>query len=368
MNKKKSDLLKNIFLETHNINNLCSGLGQFNYNLAKALSKQNTFLNEHNIILNCNNSQVKKELKDKISFNTYLPITRYPFFRIRKEFNLWHSVNQNTKIEPACNNMPYLLTVHDVNFLKEESGKRLDFRINQFKNKLKRSSALVYISEFSKKDAHAHFDIPDVPEYVIYNGNNFNANLLKHTENTQAKYIPQKPFIFSIGQVLEKKNFHTLIEMLRHLKDIHLVIAGGMNTAYAEILNQKIQQYQLENRVTLLGSITESDKIYYYKNCLAFAFPCLREGFGLPVLEAMTFGKPIFLSNKTSLPEIGGDHAFYWDNFDSKDMAKVFETGMCIFEANKDIYKAAYLKRSQEFTWEKAASDYIQVYKNILNN
>jgi len=62
--------------------------------------------------------------------------------------------------------------------------------------------------------------------------------------------------------------------------------------------------------VSLLGTISESDKIFYYKNCLAFAFPSLREGFGFPVLEAMTFGKPVFLSNKTSLPEIGGSHAF----------------------------------------------------------
>lgn len=366
MLKKTSNHYKNIFLETHNINNLYSGFGQFNFNLAKALSKETDFLDKHKIILNCNNIKVKKELKDNVSFNRYLPISRYPLFRIRKDFNLWHSVNQNTKTEPASLNMPYLLTVHDVNFMEEESGKRLDFRINQFKNKLKRSSAIVYISEFSKKDTHAHFDIPDVPEYVIYNGNNFNANLLKHTENTQAKYIPQKPFIFSIGQVLEKKNFHTLIEMLRHLKDIHLVIAGGMNTAYAEILKEKIKHYKLENRVVLLGSITESDKIYYYKNCLAFAFPSLREGFGLPVLEAMSFGKPTFLSNKTSLPEIGGEYSFYWENFDSKYMANIFEAGMSIFEANKNTYKAAYLKRSQHFTWEKAAKDYIDVYKNIL--
>mgnify|MGYP001220210979 CR=1 FL=1 len=357
---------KNIFLETHNIKNLHSGFGQFNFNLAKALSKETEFLSEYEVILNCNNKSVKDELNGNISFNKYMPITRYPLFRMRQNFSLWHSVNQNTKIEPASKNVPYLLTIHDVNFLEEESGKRLDFRINQLKNKIKRSSAIVYVSEFAKQNTHAHFHVPDIPEYVIYNGNNFINNTAEKTEINHTKYIPNKPFIFSIGQVVEKKNFHTLIEMLRFLSDIVLVIAGGLRSAYAELLKEKIQRYNLENRVVLLGNIPESDKIYYYKNCLAFAFPSLREGFGLPVLEAMTFGKPVFLSNKTSLPEIGGKHSFYWDNFDAEDMANVFEAGMNTFEGNKDAFESAYINRSQQFTWEKAAKDYVHVYKSIL--
>ncbi|WP_246073259.1 glycosyltransferase family 4 protein [Formosa sediminum] len=279
---------------------------------------------------------------------------------------MWHSVNQNTKIEPASLNSPYLLTIHDVNFIEEESGKRLNFRINQLKSKIKRSSAIVYISEFTKQQTHAHFDIPKIPEYVIYNGNNFNNNALDIIKNNQPIYTPNKPFIFSIGQILEKKNFHVLIEMLRHLKDVVLFIAGGLKTGYAEILKEKIQHFKLESRVVLLGSISESDKMFYYKNCMAFAFPSLREGFGLPVLEAMTFGKPVFLSNKTSLPEIGGDHAFYWSNFDAKDMANVFEMGMNTFEDNKDTYQTAYIHRSKQFTWDKAALDYTAIYKSIL--
>jgi glycosyltransferase involved in cell wall biosynthesis len=155
--------------------------------------------------------------------------------------------------------------------------------------------------------------------------------------------------------------------MLRFTKDISLVIAGEMKNKYAEILKQKIALYKLENRVFLLGAISEADKIYYYKNCLAFAFPSLREGFGLPVLEAMTFGKPVFLSNKTSLPEIGGKHAFYWDNFDPEYMSKVFHEGMNTFSLNEEMFTLEYKKRAQKFTWENAAKEYMNVYKSILN-
>ncbi|MFI0431364.1 glycosyltransferase family 4 protein [Mariniflexile sp. HMF6888] len=358
--------MRSIFLETHNIRNLHTGFGQFNFNLAKALSEENEFLNEHEVVLNCNNDLAKKRLGKKLSYKTYRPITRYPLFRIKEKFSLWHSVNQNTKVEPFSKDIPYLLTVHDVNCLNEEYGKRLDFRINQLKSKIARSRALVYVSEFAKKSTHEYFKIPDIPEYVIYNGNTFNNHATLAKESTFTNFIPNKPFIFSIGKLVEKKNFHTLIDMLLFLPDVDLVIAGEMKTKYAEIIKGMIQKYKLEKRVFLLGNITESDKIFYYKNCLAFAFPSLREGFGLPVLEAMTFGKPVFLSINSSLPEIGGTKSFYWENFEAQYMASVFVEGMTKFENNKDIFTSEYINRSQQFTWKNAAKQYIEVYKSIL--
>ncbi|MHA7057864.1 glycosyltransferase family 4 protein [Aquimarina sp. M1] len=370
MKNFNNDLVRSIFLETHNINNLCSGFGQFNFNLAKALSKEKDFLLEHEVILNCTNRVAKKELGSMLSYNKYRPFTRYSPFRIRKNFNLWHSVNQNTKIEPFSNKIPYLLTIHDVNFIDEYEGEQLDIRISQFKNKIERSHALVYISEFAKKSTREFFEIPDIPEYVIYNGNTYDNTIsdLKEKEYKIVNDIPNKPFIFSIGKVVEKKNFLSLIEMLRFLPDINLVIAGESKTEYGQILKQKIKEYKLKERVFLTGKITDSDKIYYYQNCLAFVFPSLREGFGLPVIEAMTFGKPVFLSTKTSLPEIGGDISFYWENFDASYMAQVFEGGMSRFERNKNAYVTAYKKHSKEFTWENAAKKYIEVYKSILRN
>lgn len=358
--------LKSVFLETHNIRNLYSGFGQFNFNLAKALSAENEFLNEHNVVLNCNSDSAKKELGKKLHYNKYFPITRYPLFRIREKYSLWHSVNQNTKIEPFSNDIPYLLTVHDVNFIEEDHGKRLDFRINQFKSKIERSRSIVYISEFAKKSTHEHFKIPNIPEYVIYNGNTFNSNSIMSTESFCTNYIPTKPFIFSIGKLVEKKNFHALVEMLLFLPDVELVIAGDSNTEYGEMIKGMIKKYQLEKRVFLVGTITESDKIFYYKNCLAFAFPSLREGFGLPVLEAMTFGKPVFLSIHTSLPEIGGTSSFYWENFEAQYMATIVAEGMTKFENNKETFTSDYITRSQQFTWENAAKQYIEVYKSIL--
>ncbi len=360
--------MKKIFLETHNINNLKSGFGQFNLNLVKALSEQTDFLKEYSIVCSCNKNEVKKEIGKTISYKKYWQITRYPFFRIRKKFDLWHSVNQNTKIEPFSDTTPYLLTVHDINFMEEDTGERLEFRINQFKEKVARSSAIVYISEFAKKSTHAHFNIPNIPEYVIYNGNTFNnsGELTPLTQESFTNVSPKKPFIFSIGQMVEKKNFSTLIKMLEFLPEIELILAGDNRTEHTNELKKLIQDKKLEHRAHIVGRITDQEKIYYYKNCLAFTFPSLREGFGLPVLEAMTFGKPVFLANKSSLPEIGGKHSFYWDHFEPEYMAQVFNKGMEKFNANKNFYIEEYTTHSKKFTWENAAKQYVEVYRSIL--
>ena len=116
----------------------------------------------------------------------------------------------------------------------------------------------------------------------------------------------------------------------------------------------------------MIGKINTEEKQFYLQHCTAFVFPSLLEGFGIPPIEAMRFGKPVFLSNLTSLPEIGGEKAFYWDNFDAKYMATIFEKGMYVFEANKTAFEKAYIERAKGFNWDKAALEYADVYRSLL--
>ena len=121
-------------------------------------------------------------------------------------------------------------------------------------------------------------------------------------------------------------------------------------------------------RVHTLGKVSENEKKHLYLNCAAFAFPSLREGFGIPAIEAMTYGKPVFLANNTSLPEIGGEHAFFWDNFEIDHMTTVFLNGMQKYNKEKEFYSDWYKQRAASFTWEKAAKAYCEVYKKALFN
>ncbi|WP_353778307.1 glycosyltransferase [Winogradskyella sp. 3972H.M.0a.05] len=351
-----------VFLESHNLKNRFSGFGQFNYKLIKAL--QNISEDELNIVLNVKSiDEAKQEFGDSFQYNKYKSITRHKPFRIRKKYDLWHSMNQNIKVEPFYD-IPYVLTVHDVHFTTENTSKKQAEEKQRFQKKLNRSDAIVYISEFAKQDTHKHFDVPDVPEYVIYNGNPLDEITI--TEDFSSKINITKPYLFSIGDFTERKNFLSLVEMLRYLPDYNLVLAGNNTSAYAQKLRDTVVEYQMNDRVMLTGKIDNLEKQYLYKHCDALVFPSLREGFGFPPIEAMTFGKPAFLSNNTSLPEIGGEHSFYWDHYDPEYMANIVKDGMSKVKSNIEFYTDWYIQRAKSYNWENAAREYLNVYKSVL--
>ncbi len=153
-------------------------------------------------------------------------------------------------------------------------------------------------------------------------------------EVAKPDFLPPGKYLLALGMVLEKKNFHVLINFLEKLTDYTLVIAGDISSHYARMILKTVNKMKLQNRVILPGIVSEDDKIFLYKNCSAFLFPSRMEGFGLPVIEAMRFGKPVFISNKASLPEIGGELAYYWNDFDPDYMASVFQ-----FENAGVLYK-----------------------------
>lgn len=355
--------MPNIFLESHNIKNQHFGFGQFNYHLIKGLYNAN--IKDFKITLHAKDaSPLKKEFGSYFNYKKYYSLSRHKAFRIRKKYDLWHCLNQNIKIEPYYN-IPYVLTVHDVNFIDEVSND-LSHDINiRFQNKLNRSHAITYISEYAKQSTHQYFKVPNVPEYVIYNGNPIID--IQIPENYTPKQTSNKPYLFSIGEFTERKNFRTLIEMLAHLPNYNLILSGNNSTAYANsTLQNTIEELKLENRVIITGKISELDKQYYLQNCEAFVFPSLREGFGIPPIEAMRFGKPVFLSNNTSLPEIGGKHAFYWDNYEPNYMATILKEGLNIFNKNKGELSQKYINHAKSFNWNETAKQYINVYKSVL--
>ncbi|MBP0903899.1 glycosyltransferase family 4 protein [Mariniflexile gromovii] len=357
--------MHNVFLETHNIKNLYSGFGQFNMQLLKAIKEINDPDLKFTIHTSFENL-IKRKFGTYFTYKVYLGARRYKMTRVRKKYDVWHSVNQNTKIEPF-NKIPYVLTVHDVNFIEEISNNMDHERNILFKEKIERAHAITYISEFAKQSTHQHFKIPEgMPEYVIYNGNPTSEfiDLTGFTTNINT----EQPYLFALGDFLERKNFHLLVEMLQHLPELNLIIAGNSDRPYGAVVLEKIESLSLQNRVFLTGRISEKEKQFYLKNCTAFVYPSLREGFGLPIIEAMKFGIPIMLANTSSLPEIGGEHAFYWNELEPKKMAHTLLESLKTYNNNPSFYKNKYIERANSFTWENAAKQYIDVYKTVIKN
>jgi glycosyltransferase involved in cell wall biosynthesis len=276
--------------------------------------------------------------------------------------DIWHAPFQSGRMVPASNKrIKKLLTIHDLNCLHEgRSLKEQMQSLQKTQQLVDRSDALVCISNHCKKDVLENIDVKNKPVYVIHNGTH-------HVNTPPAKptaYLPARPFLFAMGYVNQKKNFHTLIALLKD-DEFELVIAGKLDDAdYVQKMKQIALQEGVSERLHILGPVCEADKAWYLQNCTAFFMPSLAEGFGAPVVEAMAFGKPLFLAKRTSLPEIGADVAFYFENFDNTHMQNVFYEGMLQFKMNG--LAARIVERGKDFSWEEKAQEYLKVYRSLL--
>ena len=269
-------------------------------------------------------------------------------------------MHQEAKYFPKDKTTKILLTIHDLNFLDKYTGAKKERKLKNLQKLVNKASGIAYISEFTKKIAEQHLELPDVLQKVIYNGVSVsNANPIK------PEFVDDsKAFLFSIGIIGEKKNFHVLIEAMKNLPDLNLYLCGNATSKYADKIRTLIAKHDLGKRVFLPGEISEAEKTWMFENCKAFVFPSLSEGFGLPVVEAMHFGKPVILSKLTSLPEIGGDEATYLDNFLPEEIANKIEISI-----NNDTSEnqESLRKRASLFSWEKAAEQYLEIYNTILS-
>ncbi|MBP1618437.1 MAG: glycosyl transferase family 1 [Bacteroidetes bacterium] len=345
-----------IFLEAHNIQNRNKGLGVFNFELLKALSATNT---DFRLMANMSDRSLMTHFDSPLMlFHKYYGLHRKPLFRIRKRADIWHSLNQNTKIEPY-HDLNYVLTIHDVIGLNGKGELRL-------LEKIKRAKAITYISKFVQQETHQAFEIPSgVMESVIYNGNPIGS--LFDTSSYQAIEAAKSPFLYAIGDFQERKNFHSLIQMMRINKDFNLIISGQNKSDYALKIKNLIENYSLKDRVFLTGIVSEQGKQYYMSHASAFLFPSTEEGFGLPIIEAMHFGKPVFLSTATCIPEIGGQDAYYFENFDPERMHDKLMEGLHHFSQNEEEMEQKMKERASLFSWKKAAKEYLNVYQNVIS-
>jgi len=277
-------------------------------------------------------------------------------------FDIWHCTYQSSAYVPRRNRrIKVVLTIHDLNFIyeKKDELKKAKY-LRHLQRNIDRSDAIVCISDFCRQDVLTYCDTGTKPVYVIYNG----TNSLKSPELFSHSYKPEKPFVFSLGVMCRKKNFHVLLPLIQQNNDLELLIAGRLDDqGYLDFIQQSARNMRVEDNLRVLGNISEPEKSWYYQNCYAFALPSIAEGFGLPVTEAMSAGKPVFLSNKTALPEIGSSAAFYFRDFNALHMQKVFNQGMEQYRERQ--MEPIIRQRSEIFCWTKAAKAYLNVYRSL---
>ncbi|CAM1370598.1 glycosyltransferase family 4 protein [Tenacibaculum xiamenense] len=345
---------KNIIVDIERMKYPNTGLFNYCKNLAESLLKNNsydyTFYLPKKVKLEHNPDRINTKVGHKL------------FVKPSRKFSLWHATYQTAKYIPS-KPIKFVLTIHDLNFLYEnKSEKKREKLLKKVQKLIDRADYITTISNFVLEDVRKNLNISGKRVKVIYNG----VSLVKHTDFDSPKIRPEGKFYFSIGTVLPKKNFHVLLNLLQNTNSSKLFIAGiHPDDDYILKIWSKAKELGVSDKLVLLGPVSEEEKFWYLNNCEAFLFPSIAEGFGLPVIEAMLLGKPVFLSTHTSLPEIGGSNAFYFENFEGDHMRKVLDLGLKKYV--DDQMSEGIKTWAEQFNWDRASQEYISVYDEVLN-
>ena len=278
---------------------------------------------------------------------------------------LWHVTNQMSKYLPLDPRVPVVLTIHDLNFLHEaphdEQVGKIARKLADIQTKIDRAAAVVTDSQFVADDVTSRLQLAGRPIHVVPLG----LTPPPAAAANRPAWLPPGPFILTVGNCLAHKNFHVLLDLLERLPGRRLVIAGKKATPYGDFLGREVSRRRLEGRAILPGEVSDADRQWLYEHCEGFVFPSLTEGFGFPVLEAMQVGRPVFMAPATCLPEIAGDHGFYFDSFDPAAMAATYTAGLRSFAADPGFAPRARA-HAATYSWGATARGYARVYESIL--
>jgi glycosyltransferase involved in cell wall biosynthesis len=292
------------------------------------------------------------------------------FLRNKNKFDLFHSTSNQY---PVCLKHG-IATVHDITFKKYLDSKWWTFNMGSrylnfvISNSLKKSAAVIAVSNHTKNDLVNTYKCTGEKIYVIYEGwEHLKNNNSLVTEETFPIFTH---YLFYVGTTRMHKNIKNLLKGFNIAttdlpQKIKLVISG--NETYLDEEEKEIVMQLNKNgqRIVFTGFVSKENLAQLFRNADAFIFPSLSEGFGIPVLEAFYFKKPLLCSNATSLPEIAGNAAIY---FDPEKPQKIAEAILHFFKtpalAKELVAKGE--ERLELFSWEKMAKETVALYKKVL--
>ena len=185
--------------------------------------------------------------------------------------------------------------------------------------------------------------------------------------------IDKSPYFLSLCTLEPRKNLDFLIKCFFKLiienptLDINLVLVGVSGwknkTIFIEVQNSPL----LKSRVIFTGYVPDQDLSAIYSGAVAFIFPSLYEGFGLPVLEAMQCGTPVISSNSSSLPEVVGDAGILIDPKDEDHLCQAMLDVLTDSNLRESLRKKG-LERAKQFSWKKCADQTVEIYKKIIDS
>jgi len=363
-----------------------TGVGEYTFELLNAIFKIDK-INQYYLFYNCS-----KNLRHQIEFwqqnNIHYVKTAYP----NKLLNLGLAsglVNLDnllkTKIDYwFCSNLnffntqtPYLLTIHDLTFnlfpqfytLKQ----RLWHRIINPKRQCQNAALILAPSHNTKRDLINYYQIPAEKIKVIYPGINPNflaarQNLAIDQSRVIKKYNLPENFLLFFGAIEPRKNIASILKAYEKLpkyitEKYSLIIAGASGWKNKKIYSLA-NQSPLQKQIKFLGYIAEADKPALYSLSTLFIFNSFYEGFGFPIIEAMSMGVPAIASNRSSLAEIAGNSAYLVNPNNPVDLKEAIKNLLTDSEL-KNLYIKNGRLLAVKFSWEESAKQWLESLNHL---
>jgi len=367
-----------------------TGIAHYTYYLVKSLLKLNR-LDEFVLFFDHRAKNIVKEFLEPnttIRFFTYSEYKKYlPFFYShiltasnidREKLDVYHSP---ANIVPLRYSGKFCVTIHDLAIYQRPDlfPSRQGFSIKYIvPRSIKSAQKIIAVSESTKNDVEKYFNIAPEKIKVIHEGVDyvkFNPDIAsaETLSGVRQKYGIDRDYVLFVGTLEPRKNLIRLLEAYYKLlgnrpeynKKYQLVLAGGKGWLYDEIF-EEVENRGLKNSVVFTDYLPAEDLPALYSNAKVFIYPSIYEGFGLPVLEAMSCGVPVITSNVSSMPEIAGNAAVLVDPLDIDGIASSLEKLLDNEEMRKE-YGLAGRRRAENFSWEKCAQETMKLYKEITN-
>lgn len=266
---------------------------------------------------------------------------------------------------------PVVTTIHDISF---EHMNDIFTKKDYFLQKhlipyaAKKSKTVFTVSEFSLKDIKDHYHIDPEKLVVTYDACTFykKIEISQDEKNRIAdKFGLPERFILSVGNLQPRKNIKRLLEAYDQLRkesglDLKLVIVGKKAWMYDGIFDG-IADSDSRDNIILTDYVTNEELRYLYNMAEIFVYPSLFEGFGLPVLEAMSCGVPVAASNVTAIPEVLQDAGVSFDPYDVNDIAKAIDQLVKNQELRSECITKGLLK-AKNFSWRDTSEVIYQEY------
>lgn len=356
-----------------------TGVGRYIRNIIYELSSIDTE-NEYLIYLmdeDYNNVDLPsnfKKIKVFTRWHTFAEQIVLPVLYLRHKLDILFVPNFNV---PVFYPKKFVVTIHDLTLLRTRTGRstKLPYIVYIFKYlagclnhfvAVKRSKKIFTVSNYVKEDIVKTFKIN--PEKIVLTPNAVDKKFYRRSKAEVSevlnKYNVQRPYLFYVGNACLHKNLSRLVEAFDVFSmsnpDFFLVLGGKRDFNY-DNLERKVKSLKCAQKIKIIGYVEDEDLPALYSGASLYVNPSLYEGFGIQVLEAYACGCKVACSNSTSLPEVGGDLATYFNPLDVYDIAQ--KISQALLEVNPSFEEQAK-NHVLLYSWEKSASS---VHKELLS-